>query len=250
MALTRERLDAIAAQYHASDQIPDKFIEDALQVHTLGWIREQLAPCRSVLELGYGEGIVTEDLVRSGKRLTQLEGSAMLVEKVRERYGDRVDCVHTLFEEFEPSHPFDAIIASHVLEHVDDPAALLKRMRSWITPEGRLLVIVPNCESIHRRLAVLMGLQPRLDTLGPRDLLVGHQRVYSLAELLAELKGAGFRVTDTRGFFLKPLPNSMMLEFSPELIDAMNAIASTMPPEWLANLGVVATPRGRGRPRR
>jgi 2-polyprenyl-3-methyl-5-hydroxy-6-metoxy-1,4-benzoquinol methylase len=243
MSLTKEQLDEIAARYHQSDAIPDKAIEDALQLHTLAWFREQLQPSRSVLELGYGEGIVTEDLVKTGKKVTQVEGSARLVDEVRQRYGTKVTCVHAMFEEFETDELFDAVVASHVLEHVDDPIAVLRRMRSWIRPDGRILIIVPNSESIHRRLAVLMNLQPRLDSLSPRDHLVGHQRVYSLEGLVSDVHAANLDVLSARGFFFKPLPNSMMLEFSPELIDAMNRLATEMPAEWLANLGVVAVPR-------
>jgi hypothetical protein len=89
----------------------------------------------------------------------------------------------------------------------------------------------------------MMGIQQSLDTLGERDRLVGHQRVYSVGQLRSDVESSGFAVSSTRGFFFKPLPNSMMLSFSPELIRAMNDIASTMPVEWLANVGMVATPR-------
>ncbi len=243
MVLTKERLDQIAADYHTAEDIPDKFIEDALQVHSLDWIATQLARCKTILELGYGEGIVTEHLVKTGKQVTQLEGSSILVQKVKDHYGDRVRSVHGLFEEFTTSERYDAVVASHVLEHVDDPVALLKRMRAWVKPRGRVLIIVPNSESIHRRLALLMGLQPRLDSLSARDKLVGHQRVYSLATLLADIESGGFKVRSSRGFFFKPLANSMMLDFSPPLIEAMNAIALEMPTEWMANLGVLAVPR-------
>ena len=240
MSLTKEQLDEIAARYHQSDAIPDKAIEDALQMHTLAWFREQLQDSTSVLELGYGEGIVTQDLVASGKQVTQVEGSARLVNEVRQRYGGQVTCVHAMFEEFTADGTFDAVVASHVLEHVDDPVAVLHRMRTWIKSDGRILIIVPNSESIHRRLAVLMKLQPKLDSLSPRDHLVGHQRVYSLAGLIADVRAAGLDVLSSRGFFFKPLPNSMMLDFKPELIDAMNQLAPEMPAEWLANLGLVA----------
>jgi 2-polyprenyl-3-methyl-5-hydroxy-6-metoxy-1,4-benzoquinol methylase len=249
MKVTTKRLDKIAADYHTSDRVPDKFIEDALQVHSLAWIQEQLVTAKSVLELGYGEGIVTKQLVQSGKRVTQIEGSSILAKRVREQYGSRIRVVHGLFEEFTTREPFDAVVASHVLEHVEDPVALLKRMRSWVKPRGRILIIVPNSGSIHRRLAVLMGIQPRLDSLGTRDKLVGHQRVYSMARLLGDVAAGGFEVRESRGFFFKPLPNSMMLRFPPALIQAMNEIAADMPAEWLANLGIVVTPRRKQRNR-
>jgi hypothetical protein len=113
-------------------------------------------------------------------------------------------------------------------------------MRSWLNPDGDLVVIVPNSESIHRQLAVLMGLQPHLDSLSQRDHVVGHQRVYSFAGLRADLKEAGFQVVEEKGFFFKPLPNSMMLEFSHDLLWAMNVIAETLPPELMANIAVRA----------
>lgn len=242
MPVTKAVLDDIARDYHDAQTVPDKHIEDALQVHSLGWIRSQLAPARTVLELGFGEGILTADLIESGKQLTLVEGSAILVDKARRLHGDRVRCVHALFEEYAPAERFDAVLASHVLEHVDDPVALLKRMRGWLAPGGRVVIVVPNSESIHRRLAVLMGLQPRTDTLSPRDVAVGHQRVYSPAGLVADVEAAGFAADALHGFFFKPLPNSMMLGFQPELIRAMNEIAASMPAEWLANLGLTARP--------
>jgi 2-polyprenyl-3-methyl-5-hydroxy-6-metoxy-1,4-benzoquinol methylase len=242
MSLTKQQLDEIAARYHQSSEIADKSIEDALQLHTLSWFSQHLENSASVLELGYGEGIVTEYLVNAGKAVTTLEGASLLVNEVRRRYGSRVNCIHALFEEYEAEHPYDAVVASHVLEHVDDPVLLLRRMKGWLKRDGRLLIIVPNSESVHRRLAVLMNLQPRLDSLSPRDKLVGHQRVYSSRPIDSRCCSAGFDVIDHRGFFFKPLPNSMMLGFSSELIDAMNRIAVEMPPEWLANLGLVAVP--------
>ena len=89
-------------------------------------------------------------------------------------------------------------------------------------------------------LAVIMGLQPELDTLGARDRLVGHQRVYSLKTLEEDVLKAGLEVTETNGFFLKVLPNSMMLQYSNELISALNNISPSLPKNILANIGLVA----------
>lgn len=238
--MNKETLDEIAKNYHTSSP-PDMFIENAGQRHSLKWINEQIQDCKSVLELGYGDGIVTENLINQNKDLTQIEGSKILVDKVKEKYGDKIKCEHSLFEEFAPTEQFDAIIASHVLEHVDDPVVLLKRMHAWLKPEGKLVILVPNKESIHRRLAVLMKLQPELDTLSKRDYLVGHQRVYSLYTLKEDVKEAGFISLNARGFAFKPLPNSMMIDFDQKLIEAMNTISDIMPPQMMANLGLVAT---------
>ena len=43
------------------------------------------------------------------------------------------------------------------------------------------------------------------------------------------------------GFFLKALPNSMMIEFNPKLIEQFNLISDSISPDLLANICVVAT---------
>jgi len=45
-----------------------------------------------------------------------------------------------------------AITLWHVLEHVEDPAAALERLRGWLAPGGVLLVGVPNLGSWQARL--------------------------------------------------------------------------------------------------
>lgn len=240
MGVTKEELDKIAIKYHNQDLMNDKFIEDQCQLYTYDWVFEKMIGCKTVLEMGYGEGNFTEELVKRNFQPTVLDGSIILLEKAKKKYGDKVDVVIDLFEEYKPNQKFDCILATHVLEHVDNPVSLLKNMKSWITENGKIIIIVPNKESIHRQLAVIMNLQNELDSLGERDKLVGHQRVYSLETLSKDIINAGLYVDETKGFFLKILPNSMMINYSKELILALNKISSIMPKNLLANIGIVA----------
>jgi hypothetical protein len=85
-----------------------------------------------------------------------------------------------------------------------------------------------------------MDLQARLDSLSPRDHLVGHRRVYTVDRLSAELNGSGFAVSDVTGWFLKVVPNGMMLDWPPALIDALFTVSGELEPRQLANIAVVA----------
>ncbi|MBL7921288.1 MAG: class I SAM-dependent methyltransferase [Bacteroidia bacterium] len=240
MSLTKEELNKIAHEYHNNDVMQDKFIEDECQFHTYNWVFDNMKGCKNVLEMGYGEGNFTNELVKRNFNPTIIDGSDVLLDKAKSLYGDKVNVAHALFEEYIPETKFDCVLATHVLEHVDEPVALLKHMKNWITPNGKIIIIVPNKESIHRQLSVIMGLQPALDTLGGRDKLVGHQRVYSLQTLENDVIKAGLKVSDTCGFFLKVLPNSMMLDYSKELIVALNKISPLMPKNLLANIALIA----------
>jgi 2-polyprenyl-3-methyl-5-hydroxy-6-metoxy-1,4-benzoquinol methylase len=239
MPTSKTELEKIFLDYHNQDVMADKYIEDEAQYYTYDWVFKHLAGCKSVLELGYGEGLFTKALVERGFSPTVVDGSHSLLEKAKSLYGDKIKCQHELFEEYKPKDKFDCVMATHVLEHVDDPVLLLRQMRSWLNASGRLIIIVPNKESIHRQLAVIMKLQPQLDSLSPRDVLVGHQRVYSLETLAKDVKDAGYSVLEEEGFFLKTLPNSMMLGYSIELIRALNLISPKIPRNLLANIGMV-----------
>ncbi len=47
-----------------------------------------------------------------------------------------------------PPGETDLVVLWHVLEHLDDPAASLNRIRGWLKPGGRLVVAVPNVSSV------------------------------------------------------------------------------------------------------
>jgi len=239
--MSMDELDRIAAEYHLNKAIPDMHIENLGQEYFIDWLLHHIKPSMRVLELGYGDGLVTQALLEAGVDLTLLEGASTLAKIARNKH-PKLNCVHTLFENYcpKPKQNFDLVLVSHVLEHVDAPVLLLQQISNWLDITGMLVAVVPNKNSVHRQLAVMMGLQPELDTLSQRDLMVGHQRVYSLSLLEKHIRGAGFEIVDSAGFFLKVLPNSMMLDYSKELLQGLNRISPQIPKELLANIAVVA----------
>jgi SAM-dependent methyltransferase len=245
MKTIKEQLEKIAIDYHTNESVPDIHIENLCQEYFINWLLKEIPNNANVLELGYGDGLVTEALAKSGCNLTLIEGAKTLVD-VAKRKHPNIKCMDTLFEEFCPVDRYDVILASHVLEHVDNPQAILKLMATWLTDNGKIIVVVPNRNSLHRQLAVVMGLQPSLETLSMRDLMVGHQRVYSLEILEDHIRQADLQPSVSMGFLLKVLPNSMMLDYSRELLWGLNAISKSLPADMLANIAVIATkPTGR-----
>lgn len=208
----------------------DVWIEDTMQLHAeIPWLLAQTEGMANVIELGWGSGLVARALGEAGKQVRMVEGSRAASAEARQYRG--IDPAHSLFEDYTPTFPADCVIASFVLEHVADPVALLKRIRDW---SPRLLVVIGNAESWHRRLAVKMQLQPRLDTLSPRDHAVGHYVVLDRHSISALLSEAGWRIKTMKGIMLKVLPNSMMVNFDERLVRAMCEI--DVPVDEAANI--------------
>ena len=237
--VNKDTLNQIANAYHLNNEISDKQFDKRFHQLCFEWIKTYLKPGCRVLELGYGEGNVTKELLSVKASVEIIEGAKLLVDEARKKYRSNVTVHHSLFSEFVPSKPYDVILATNILEHVSEPVQTLDHIKRWCSPETYLVITVPNSESIHRRLAVLMGIQPKLNTLSKRDHLVGHQRVYNYNELIKEVTDAGFSLIESKGFLLKVLPNSLLSELPDDLIEAFYSISSQLDFKMLADIGVV-----------
>lgn len=220
----------LAPDDYAALNLPDAWIEDMMQERQCALLLNRLKSCQTVLELGYGAGIVTRALVKAGKQVTTVDGSGDLAKKARldGAYG-----IHSMFEDFQTGTKFDCVIASFVLEHVEEPVQLLKRCRQW---SNKLICVIGNANSYHRQLAVHMGLQKRLESLSERDKAVGHYRVFSEHTLTSDLIQAGWSPRHWKGIMFKPLPNSMLANLPRETIRAMCEIE--VPHQVAANVMV------------
>lgn len=232
-------LNQIASHYHLNTEITDKEFDKQFHHLCAEWVVGMLDPGSRVLEMGFGEGNITSQLLKASMNVDIIEGAELLVRNARNIYGNRVNVHHVLFDEFEHLGEYDAILATNILEHVAQPVDTLACIRKWCSPNTRVVITVPNAGSFHRRLAVLMGIQPKLDTLSPRDQLVGHMRVYEFDQLISEVSAAGFDVIDHKGFMMKVLPNSMMKSMSPDLVQAFYSIADQLDIRYLADMGIV-----------
>ena len=162
----------------------------------------------SCLELGPADGQMTRFLIKDFKKLTVVEGSLDLLNEIHDY--DNLVKVHSLFEDFQPNELFDTIILEHILEHVEDPIALMKIVKKWLSPNGKLFLGVPNGNSIHRLAAVKMGLLEEPCQLNSRDISLGHRRVYTQETFKKDIIASGLTIHEIGGVFFKPLSNGQI----------------------------------------
>lgn len=205
-----------------------------------------------VLELGCYRGDMTELLVERFGHVTVVEGAADLAEEVKGRLGDKVTMHHSLFEQIELEPVFDAIFVVHVLEHLDDPVAVLARAGTWLRRGGLLFAVVPNANAPSRQLAVKMGLIESNAAVTKAEFEHGHRRTYSLDTLERDVVKAGLRPVQRGGVFFKALANfqfDRLLAGKQDIIDqryldACFALGMQYPDLCASVFNVCARPEG------
>jgi len=111
-----------------------------------GWIAAagKLRPGARVLEIGCGTGLFTEFFAASGATILAVDISEDLLASARRRgLPPTVTFACMPFEHLDSRQPFDAIIGSSVLHHLDIDAAL-KQIFRLLAPRGLLAFAEPN----------------------------------------------------------------------------------------------------------
>lgn len=164
-------------------------------------------PQGRALELGCYLGESTEWLIGSYADLTVVEAAPSLVEGARRRLGEAPRFICSTFEDLELEEEFDAIFLINTLEHLDDPVLVLRKIRSWLSPTGRLFLLVPNANAPSRQIAVKMGLITHNAAVTPSEAANGHRNTFSFDTLERTTRAAGLGVVHRGGLIFKALAN-------------------------------------------
>ena len=162
----------------------------------------------SLLELGSYKGDFTKRFLPYFKDVTCVEASDAAIEEAKIKLGDKVHFVNTLFEKATLPNRYDNIVLTHVLEHLDNPVSLLKRVNDeWLSEHGRFFLVCPNANAPSRQIAVKMGLISNNSAITPAEAEHGHRCTYTLDTLERDAVAAGLKVVHRSGIFFKALAN-------------------------------------------
>jgi len=107
-----------------------------------------------ILDVGCGRALMLAHLRERGHDVYGTEFSDASSEHARSILGSRIRTgagIEAL--NFDPKVGFDVISFWHVLEHLDAPLEYLKKAHSLLNSDGRLIVEVPNFNSLQSRLS-------------------------------------------------------------------------------------------------
>lgn len=153
------------------------------------WIA-RFAPAGELLDVGAAFGHFAA-VAQRHRPVTAVELSPVAVRWAREQLSVNVQPGSVYDDRPDFSGRFSAVTLWDVIEHVPDPEAALRAVRSWMRPDGCLFISTPDAGSL-----VARTLGRRWHHVDP----VQHLALFSRRNLIALLERAGFRIRDARAF--------------------------------------------------
>ncbi len=148
--------------------------------HYNQWIFAHLQPHLKgrTLEVGCGTGNFTELIAQNCPQLVAVDLNSDYASQTKARLHNysHVQVTAADATKMEAAEPFDTIILLDVLEHIEEDVELLQRLRSYLAPDGRLILKVPALNYLYNTL----------------DKAVGHHRRYTPHSLREAIAKASF----------------------------------------------------------
>jgi SAM-dependent methyltransferase len=162
----------------------------------------------NLLELGSFKGDFTKRFIPYFDDITCVEAADEAIKEAKKNLGDKVKLINSLFENATLPVKYDNIVLTHVLEHLDDPVLVLKRINDeWLSDTGRFFLVCPNANAPSRQIAVKMGLISHNSAVTPAELDHGHNITYTFDTLERDVKESGLNIISRSGIFFKALAN-------------------------------------------
>jgi SAM-dependent methyltransferase len=148
---------------------------------------------RTVLDVGCGNGYLGSLLAERGFAVTGIERAGGYAKP----FPEHVRLIEADLEGGLPalSGDFDYVLCADILEHLRDPASLLRQLREVSKPGGALIASLPNSGNLYFRLNVLAGRFPQ-DDKGLFDRT--HLRFYMWRGWVELFSASGWNIDSTR----------------------------------------------------
>lgn len=151
--------------------------------------------CRTLLDVGCGEGFALAYFARMNFEVSGLDFSSAGVCQQNPDFADCVetgDLFHLLEKKSLSNNRYDVVLLQNVLEHVLDPIILLKSIKEILEPTGLAMITVPNDFSLTHKCLLAKRCIDREFWVSPPD----HLSYFNYDSLQNILHHCGFVVRD------------------------------------------------------
>lgn len=175
----------------------------------LGWIDGLVSLSgKSVLDVGCGGGILSDSMARKGAEVTGID-LAVKALKVAQLHALEAGTQHVSYREIsaealalEQPGAFDVVTCMEMLEHVPDPASVVRACSELVKPGGWVFFSTIN-RNPKSFLFAIVGAEYLLQMLpkGTHE----YAKMIRPSELASHCRAAGLELTQTRGMEFNPL---------------------------------------------
>ena len=223
---------------------PDLDFDRVFSRATARVVSHRVMPQDTVLDLGCATGFVAECLTRSTSEIFYfgVDRSSAYLERANGRNIDNATFILGDIDNLENiSQQFDHVLLMNVLHEVQSPVEVLRAAKSRLAAGGLLHVSLQNPSSIHRLAAFDAGMIDSIDEISERGTRFSTRRMLAQDELVDLIAGLGLTIVESRGVFLKPLPNEDLAKLASDQLHALELVAARFPQQSAINY-VCATP--------
>ena len=161
--------------------------EESSHGQLLAWLETR--PPGRVLDLGCSSGLLAERMRKLGHLVVGVDIEAF--DEVRERVDTFIQADLDQGIPDEVGDGFDVVVAADVIEHHRQPDLLLRQARQRLSPDGVLMVSVPNFGHWYPRARTVAG---RFDYDRRGILDSGHLRFFTKRTIERAVGDAGFEI--------------------------------------------------------
>ena len=192
-----------------------------------------------VLEVGCGSDALFNHHPAFERFCVVEPGSDFAEQARRQAAGDRrIRVVQAFMEEAAQElagERFDCILLSGLLHEVPDAGLLLAAVRPLCDSQTRVHANVPNARSLHRLLALEMGLIDDLHALSANQRSLQQPRTFDIDSLSGLCAEGGYEVLEAGSYFIKPFTHRQMAQLQgtglmdERLLDGFFALEKHLP---------------------
>jgi 2-polyprenyl-3-methyl-5-hydroxy-6-metoxy-1,4-benzoquinol methylase len=165
-------------------------------------ILKEQGDCLKVLDVGCGNGVVSELIVKLGHDVWGIDENTKVLKEARERG------VKTFEGTLEKNFPFknksfDVVFCLRVLEHIFNTIKFLKECNRVLRKNGILIITADNILSLPNRVRMLFGFYPL--SLAPSETYgrySEHKRCFNKKAFQNILKESEFNIQETTSDFI------------------------------------------------
>lgn len=172
---------------------------------------------KKVLDVGCGGGILSEAMAKQGALVTGIDmttGPLTIAKQHAKENGVHIDYQQTTIENFLEKHTashaekFDVITCMEMLEHVPDPASVIKSCQALLKPDGLLFFSTIN-RTFKAYMLVILGAEYILKILpkGTHEF----EKFIKPAELLHHCDNAKLHCKEMVGYHFNPISEKFWL---------------------------------------